>query len=141
MAEPEAPRQAAAIAAHPGIDVAAALERLGGHGALLSQLLRLFAKDFEPSMQQIHESIQSGEFLKAADLVHKIRGAAGNISATELFKTATALEDRLREQQNSLPDTLRDFVQAFDIVMKSARETPGSGPKSDADSAVWSLHG
>jgi signal transduction histidine kinase/CheY-like chemotaxis protein/ligand-binding sensor domain-containing protein/HPt (histidine-containing phosphotransfer) domain-containing protein len=121
-AELEAPRPAAVpIAPRPGIDVDAALERLGGHGALLSRLLSLFAQDFGPSLGQIQDAIRAGEFIQAADLVHKVRGAAGNISATELFKTATALEDRLREQQTSLADLLSAFVESFDIVMASAR--------------------
>ena len=113
------------FAARPGVDVDAALERLGGHGVLLSRLLDLFAHDFEPALQQIQEAIHAGEFIRAADLVHKIRGAAGNLSATELFQAATALEHRLREQQTSLADLLAAFVTSFDIVMTSARnETP-----------------
>jgi signal transduction histidine kinase/ligand-binding sensor domain-containing protein/DNA-binding response OmpR family regulator/HPt (histidine-containing phosphotransfer) domain-containing protein len=111
----------APFTARPGIDVGAAMERLGGHAALLSRLLGLFAQDFEPSLQQIREAIQSGELVQAADLVHKIRGAAGNLSATALFNTAKALEDRLREQQTSLADLLSAFVESFDIVMSSAR--------------------
>ncbi|MYM22044.1 response regulator [Duganella sp. FT135W] len=110
---PSAPR--------PGIDVHAALERLGGHDALLSQLLSLFAHDFESSLQQIQDAIHSGEMLRAADLVHRIRGAAGNLSANELFKTSTALEDRLREEPAALPDLVRAFSLAFEVVMHSAR--------------------
>jgi signal transduction histidine kinase/CheY-like chemotaxis protein/ligand-binding sensor domain-containing protein/HPt (histidine-containing phosphotransfer) domain-containing protein len=121
-AEAEAPRPAAgAVVAHPGIDVAAALERLGGHALLLAQLLGIFAHDFGSSARQIHEAIEAGEFLQAADVVHKIRGAAGNLSATELFKTATALEDQLRAPPGAPPDRLRDFMQAFDVVMGGAR--------------------
>jgi len=114
-------RSDAPASPRPGIDVHAALERLGGHDALLSQLLSLFAHDFESSLQQIQDAIHSGELLHAADLVHRIRGAAGNLSANELFKTSTALEDRLREEPAALPDLLRAFVQAFEVVMHSAR--------------------
>jgi len=88
---------------------------------LLSRLLGLFAHDFESSPQQIEDAIRSGEFAHAADLVHKIRGAAGNLSATDLFKAATALEDRLREPQTSLAELLSAFVISFDVVMTSAR--------------------
>ena len=108
-------------APRPGIDVHAAMERLGGREDLLSQLLGLFAHDFESSLQQIHDAIHSGELLRAAELVHKIRGAAGNLSANELFKTSTALEGRLREEPAPLADLLRAFAQAFEIVMESAR--------------------
>nr|WP_315249168.1 response regulator [uncultured Duganella sp.] len=104
-----------------GIDMQAAMERLGGHDALLSQLLALFAHDFDATRQQIHDAIHAGDLLRAAELVHKIRGAAGNISANELFKTAGALEDRLRAEPQALADLLRAFVHEFDIVMDGAR--------------------
>jgi HPt (histidine-containing phosphotransfer) domain-containing protein len=108
------------------------LERLGGHDALLSQLLGLFAHDFESSLQQIQDAIHSGEMLHAADLVHRIRGAAGNLSANELFKTSTALEDRLREEPAALPDLLRAFMQAFEVVMAGAqRETAAREPEAE----------
>ncbi len=108
--------------ARPGINVAEALERLGGHDALLSRLLGLFAHDFEASLQQIQDAIDSGELLRAAELVHRIRGAAGNLSANELFKTSTVLEDRLRAEALSMAELLHSFVGAFEVVMASARD-------------------
>jgi HPt (histidine-containing phosphotransfer) domain-containing protein len=109
-------------AARPGIDMDAALERLGGHSALLTRLLSLFAQDFGTTLQHIHDAIDAGDLAQAAELVHKIRGAAGNISAPDLFKTATALEERLREREAALPRLLSDFEDAFEIVMRSARD-------------------
>ncbi|WP_229257624.1 hybrid sensor histidine kinase/response regulator [Duganella callida] len=105
----------------PGIDIAGAMERLGGRDALLSKLLSIFARDFETSLQQIQDAIHCGELLHAADLVHKIRGAAGNLSATELFNTATMLEDRLRAEPAALADLLRGFADSFKVVMASAQ--------------------
>ena len=118
---PRVPPSGKPATPRPGIDITAAMERLGGHDALLSQLLSLFAHDFETSLQQIQDAIHSGELLRAADLVHKIRGAAGNLSANELFKTSTALEDRLRAEPLALQDLLRAFVQSFDVVMHGAQ--------------------
>jgi HPt (histidine-containing phosphotransfer) domain-containing protein len=99
----------------------AALERLGGHVALLSRLLGLFAHDFAASLQQIQDASDAGDLSRAADLVHKIRGAAGNLSANDLFKTATVLEERLRQEGAAWSDPLLAFSQAFNIVMTSAR--------------------
>jgi HPt (histidine-containing phosphotransfer) domain-containing protein len=125
--EPDAPRAAglapaAAPNPRPGIDMNAALERLGGHNALLTRLLSLFAHDFGATLQHIHDAIDAGDLAQAAELVHKIRGAAGNISAPDLFETATALEERLRERETALPQLLSDFEQAFEIVMHSAHD-------------------
>ena len=125
--EPDAARGAGLLpvappTARPGIDMEAALERLGGHGALLTRLLSLFAHDFGATLQHIHDAIDAGDLAQAAELVHKIRGAAGNISAPDLFETATALEARLRERETALPQLLSDFQHAFEIVMRSARD-------------------
>jgi signal transduction histidine kinase/ligand-binding sensor domain-containing protein/DNA-binding response OmpR family regulator/HPt (histidine-containing phosphotransfer) domain-containing protein len=105
----------------PGIDIAAALERLGGHMALLSRLLALFVQDFGPSLQHIQHAIDSGDLAQAAQLVHKVKGAAGNLSATELYKAASVLEDRLRVEQIAIPDLFDDFARAFETAMGSAR--------------------
>ncbi|SDF77738.1 Signal transduction histidine kinase [Duganella sp. OV458] len=104
-----------------GIDMQSALDRLGGNQVLLSQLIGTFAHDFDPTLQQIHDAIHSGDLPRAAELVHKIRGAAGNLSANELSKTSTALEDRLRAEPQALADLLRAFVHEFDVVMTTAR--------------------
>jgi signal transduction histidine kinase/ligand-binding sensor domain-containing protein/DNA-binding response OmpR family regulator/HPt (histidine-containing phosphotransfer) domain-containing protein len=113
---------ATALAPRAGIDMQAAMARLGGRGDLLAQLLGLFAHDFEPTMQQIHDAIHAGDLARAAELVHKIRGAAGNLSADALFVTAGALEDRLRAEPQALADLLRAFVHDFEIVMAGARD-------------------
>ncbi|CAN7560797.1 response regulator [Duganella sp. LjRoot269] len=115
------PPEAAEPARRAGIDVDAALARLGGNDMLLSRLLIQFAHDAGTGLQQIQHAIHSGDFAAAADLVHKIRGAAGNISATELFEASRTLETCLREQPSAHPDLLAAFMQAFDVVMESAR--------------------
>ena len=105
---------------HRGIDIEAALARLGGHSAVLTRLLGLFTKDFGATLQHIHAAIDSGDVAAAAELVHKIRGAAGNLSAPDLYQTATLLEDHLRGRESALPELLHEFAQAFDVVMRSA---------------------
>jgi signal transduction histidine kinase/CheY-like chemotaxis protein/ligand-binding sensor domain-containing protein/HPt (histidine-containing phosphotransfer) domain-containing protein len=132
---PPAHRSIAAVAPRPGIDVRAAMERLGGHEALLAQLLRMFADDFASTLQQIQDAIHSGEVLQAADLVHKIRGAAGNLSANELFETSTALELRLRDEPAALPELLAAFAQSFDVVMASARVAKTAGASETASAS------
>jgi CheY-like chemotaxis protein len=109
-------------APRPGIDIPAALERLGGHGALLNRLLNLFIQDFGASLQHIEEAIASGDLDRAAQLVHKVRGAAGNLSATGLFDAAGALEERLRAPELSLPVLLADFAKAHQEVLAGARQ-------------------
>lgn len=116
------PATAPGIPALPGIDMAAALERLGGHTALLKRLLTMFAKDFDASERLIQAAVDAERWLEAAELVHKVRGAAGNLSATELYESATALEDRLRAEHQDIQGLLAAFRHALAIVMDSARQ-------------------
>ena len=80
----------------PGIDMAQALGRLGGNRALLAVLLERFVADFEPSPPRLLAAIEAGAFEQAAMLVHKIRGAAGNLSMPELHHAASELEQLLQ---------------------------------------------
>ncbi|MET0319705.1 MAG: response regulator, partial [Duganella sp.] len=128
-AGPLAPAAPALILASvPGIDMASALERLGGHMALFKRLLTMFAKDFDGAGARVQAAIDDSRWLDAAELVHKVRGAAGNLSATELFETATALEDRLRAEHDDIHGLLAAFVHALGIVLDSARGENGGQP-------------
>ena len=84
----------------------------------------MFAKDFEHAQQQVQQAIEAGRWLDAAELVHKVRGAAGNLSATELHETATALEDRLRARHEDLQGLLDAFSHALAIVLHGAASEP-----------------
>jgi CheY-like chemotaxis protein/HPt (histidine-containing phosphotransfer) domain-containing protein len=106
---------------HAGIDMNAALARLGGHSALLTRLLGVFTQDFGTTLQHIHDAIDAGDLAGAAEFVHKIRGAAGNLSAPDLYQAATLLEERLREQNSVPPELLRAFGEAYETLMQTAR--------------------
>ena len=104
-----------------GIDMAAALGRLGGNSALLTRLLRMFANDFAASLPQIREAIAAGDLDRASRLVHKIKGAAGNLSALALYEAASRLEAHLHGDAHALPDgLLDDFAAAFAVVLDGA---------------------
>ncbi|WP_175472497.1 MULTISPECIES: hybrid sensor histidine kinase/response regulator [unclassified Duganella] len=110
----------------PGIDMHAALGRLGGNSKLLSVLLGHFASDFEASAAQMLHAIEQHDFPQAAMLVHKVRGAAGNLSMPELHRTATELEELLASSPGAPIDAaLAAFSTALDTVLDGlqAQET------------------
>jgi CheY-like chemotaxis protein len=117
---PAPPSVVAAVVAAPppvpGIDMAAALERLGGNRALLAVLLDRFVADFEAGPQRLLAAIEAGDFDQAAMLVHKIRGAAGNLSMPELHRAASELEQVL---QSSEPARLDEPVAAFGAALET----------------------
>ena len=81
----------------PGFDVPAALNRLRGDEAVLVRLLRNFASQNEGADKEIRGKIDSGDFSAAKHLVHSVKGAAGNLSATNLFEAARDLELRIEQ--------------------------------------------
>jgi HPt (histidine-containing phosphotransfer) domain-containing protein len=100
----------------PGVDMAAALERLGGNRALLSVLLDRFAADFAPSPQRLLAAIEADAFDQAAMLVHKVRGAAGNLSMPELHRAASELELLLQSPRLAMLD---QPVAAFGAALET----------------------
>ncbi|KQQ32453.1 histidine kinase [Duganella sp. Leaf126] len=103
----------------PGIDTAAALARLGGNLPLLKRLLTMFASDFGQSPQLIAQAIEEERWLAAADMVHKVKGAAANLSATELQEAATALEDRLRTEHQDPQALLAAFNHSLGTLLRA----------------------
>jgi CheY-like chemotaxis protein len=107
----------------PGINIDAALVRLGGNAALLTRLLGMFVQDFAASPQQIRQAITGADFEGAAQLVHKVRGAAGNLSADEFYESAGELEVLLTTGEHArLEESLTMFFSLFDAALDAARD-------------------
>jgi signal transduction histidine kinase/ligand-binding sensor domain-containing protein/DNA-binding NarL/FixJ family response regulator len=106
----------------PGLDLPHALHRLGGNAALLSRLLTVFINDFDTLLPQLRQAIAAGEFDKAARLVHRVKGAAGNLSAHQLQAAAGALEQGLLASGAAMPPALLDaFLRALAEAGDSAQ--------------------
>ncbi len=106
----------------PGLDLPHALHRLGGNAALLSRLLTVFIRDFDTLLPQLRQAIAAGEFEQAARLVHRVKGAAGNLSAHQLQAAASALEDGLLASGVDMPPALLDaFLEALAQAGDSAQ--------------------
>jgi signal transduction histidine kinase/CheY-like chemotaxis protein/ligand-binding sensor domain-containing protein len=117
----------------PGIDIAAALARLGGNTQLLAILLERFVEEFEPSPQRLLAAIESGAFEQAALLVHKVRGAAGNLSMAELHRTAGDLEHLLMApRRGKLEDELAAFGAALEMVIDGVQALDGAAARQGA---------
>ncbi len=127
-----APASTAALAADaaestldlPGIDVAGAMARLGGNEAIFLRLLTIFVEDFSAAPRALREAIDAGDLARAAELVHKVRGASGNLSANALYRSAGELERALLgRQQGRIDGLLNAFAADFDQVLDAARST------------------
>jgi len=103
-----------------GVDSAAALSRLGGNRKLLAVLLDRFARDFEATPEQLRAALAHGAYEQAALLVHKVRGAAGNLSMPALHHSAGELEQLLLSPQREHHHAaLAEFIATLEQVMEA----------------------
>ncbi|MRX10334.1 response regulator, partial [Pseudoduganella sp. FT25W] len=117
-----------AIPALPGIDMAAALARLGGNTKLLRILLERFVSDFAATPAQLLAAMDQGDLDQAALLVHKVRGAAGNLSMPELHRAAGELEQLLRTpQRRQMEEALAAFGAALERVLDGVQAQHAAG--------------
>lgn len=79
----------------PGIDLRRSLNRIGGHAGLLRKILGSFLEQFSEADQQIRQMLTQGNMDQAKQLVHTIKGTAGNIGAEALYLATRELERRI----------------------------------------------
>jgi len=117
----------------PGIDIVAVLDRLGGNEQLLGLLLEKFVEEFEPSPQRLLIAIEEHAYEPAALLVHKVRGAAGNLSMQELHRASGELELLLLSPPlGKLDEALAAFGAALETVIDGIRARDKTSKKQAA---------
>ena len=116
----------------PGFDIEFAIQQLRGNYDLLLTLLKQFGEQFSTATETIKGLIAKGQHKEATQQLHKLKGAAGNLGATELHRHAGLLEQELKSGQLSVSRTA--FDQALGIVLASiATLSPLSPPSESAD--------
>ena len=80
-----------------GLDTQDGLSRVGGNRRLYLKLLRQFADQQGPSVEQITEALAEGDVTAAERLSHTLKGVAGNIGARQVQGAAGALEKLIRD--------------------------------------------
>ncbi|MBT7300423.1 MAG: response regulator, partial [Victivallales bacterium] len=81
-----------------GIDVEQGLARLGGNTGLYRRMLLNFARRQAGVVEEVETAVNAGEYLRAEQSVHSLKGIAGNISANILFETTQELADALKQR-------------------------------------------
>lgn len=82
-----------------GFDLAVLRNMLGDDEALIRQLLITFREDIARNLTEITSQINENNLLNAANIVHSIKGSAGNLGANTLYQAASNLEPELRQNQ------------------------------------------
>ncbi len=68
------------------------LHRLGGDRALVAEMIQVFVEDCPMQLTAIKSAVERRDADAIRSSAHALKGAAGNISATQLFEAARTLE-------------------------------------------------
>ncbi len=91
------PASAAALPTIEGLDLARALDLLGGDARLLERMLARFTQSFEGACAEMEALILRGELREAWIRAHGLKGAAASIGADRAAGLAGELEGRLAQ--------------------------------------------
>ncbi len=123
----------------PGIDVASALQRLGGNRRLLKKLLLEFHSDYAGIANDIREAVGAGVTEVALRYAHTIKGVAGNFSAKDLMVASGELENGIRngniERLGPLIDTFEGAMTEICRVVARLRDSADESEISPAQPA------
>lgn len=104
----------------PGIDTRAGLARVNGNRELYKKLLHQFHTAYQNTGKTIRESLSSGNYNLAEQVLHDIKGASGNISAMELHEAVKELETQVKQgDHDNLEELLLHFINCLDQVNRA----------------------
>ena len=111
-----------------GLDLEAALRRVGGNRHLLVKLLREFSRDFAETNVSVREILELGDFSAARRSAHTLKGMALVFGAESLAEAAAALERACADEDRALIEVqlerlaapLQHVLSTVDIVVETA---------------------
>ncbi|MDJ0883396.1 MAG: transporter substrate-binding domain-containing protein [Desulfobacterales bacterium] len=144
------PEPAAAdhLPAHlPGFELDAGLRRLQGNRSLYRRLIIDFAAKCQGADEEIRQALDDGDLAHCHQLVHGIKGAAGNLAAARLQAAATDMEALVKDATvmpaaERLDPALKGLAACLDEIVAAAGflgavpETGDDAPPEDVISVV-----
>jgi PAS domain S-box-containing protein len=109
----------------PGIDLKATLPRFGGSFAGFAAVFKRFESSQGRVVDEVRALLAAGDRIRAGQLIHRLRGVAANLGATEVADHALDLEQALRfDDEAALALRLARLEGALATVLEAARELP-----------------
>ena len=93
---PALPAQATALAQQAGVDVVAAVSRLGGQVGVYERMLRGFLRDLPALMLRLDDALGAAAHVQAATEMHTLKGLAGTLGVSGLQADSAEAERHLR---------------------------------------------
>ena len=113
----------------PIFDLGDLIQRLGGRENLVGRFIELFLKQATTCSSALHVAMHSGEIEEVRIQAHTLKGAAGNISALRIQKTAAVIEGIAK---NGFWDGVDELVTQLGSEVAEFRETTSMHISGDA---------
>jgi HPt (histidine-containing phosphotransfer) domain-containing protein len=118
----------------PGIDLKATLPRFGGSFAAFAAVFKRFESSQGGVIGEVRTLLAAGDRVRAGQLIHRLRGVAANLGATDVASQALDLEQALRfDDEAALALRLVRLEAALATVLQAARELPAETAAATAD--------
>jgi PAS domain S-box-containing protein len=105
----------------PGIDTRDLLSRIDGDIPLMFKLITAFARRQHGIAESLREKIRNRD-PEALAILHKLKGASGNIAAERIFSIVKDMEHALANKNTGTLSTLLDHLEsALDQIIETAR--------------------
>jgi CheY-like chemotaxis protein/HPt (histidine-containing phosphotransfer) domain-containing protein len=116
------PPSVSAAADAAGVDIAAALSRLGGQRAVYQRMLRGFLRELAALPDQLRSQMALADGGHAARLLHTLKGLAATLGAKSLSATAASAEQTLAigAPVNSLETRAEVLASVLAVIESSA---------------------
>ncbi|MBF0519695.1 MAG: response regulator [Nitrospirae bacterium] len=106
----------------PGIDIESGLKMLGGNKRLFRKIIIDFKRLNINTLTDIETALQRVDYRLAGDLIHGLKGVAGNISAKRLYGVVKELESMvIKENMEGIPECLKRMENEIHTVFESAQ--------------------
>ncbi|MFE5320268.1 response regulator [Paenibacillus sp. NPDC056579] len=101
-----------------GIDVRKALARLNGRTPILLQMVKTFERDYHDFSIQLRQALEKDNPIEAHRLAHTLKGAAGNLSAAELYVAAGQVESMIKDAEGADLPALERALDELEHILK-----------------------
>jgi HPt (histidine-containing phosphotransfer) domain-containing protein len=103
------------------IDYRQLRQRLRGGDDVIRRILGLFPDECTAGLAQLQQRIAGREWTEAAEVAHRLKGAAGTIAAADLRAAASGVESACRRReieavQRALLDLFHEALRAVEYV-------------------------
>ena len=107
----------------PGIDIEEGLARVDNNRDLYLKLLIKFYSNHQNFEYNISKAIKQGDWELAKRLIHTLKGVAGTLGASELYRSVTVLDTIVKENKNQNCDyQIQHVIGKLNKILSSIKK-------------------